>query len=792
MSRYSMPHADMVVMPAAPSAEKLLAATARWDLPPEVAEDILRQAVSEATRSTRRVQLRFAELAYAMGRVDLTDSLEVPDETRTWLKAQLHARRGELDEASRLLVELPPVVFPARLGIWASAATAMTVPVREQVLGELDAWTGVGPTQAAAVEVVRFALSEAAGDTDRHVATARHRIAAAAPNLHDRVLERVPGSRTPVAQLLRDIDQDPARLRESTELLEHAPLALIDDLIDEGIIGDDWLVDESAGEVSNYLAARLDPQRLDDDALERFGLDEEVARRAVRRGEPLPAGLPADITRRYELLAASTSGTLTTEAVVEVLQDHRGEEQQGLAHHLEQAISRPAAIPSDWLLQEPLARHVLARQAVDSLDLDALTRTGLSADQATFAGTVALERSRRALYAWHYEAAIDHAKACLRLCDEEALRDEALNLIAGASWQLGNDEDAIRALETALDGDYTFALQANIGLVAQELEPEVAARHLAKLIDDAPTLQMRVAAAKRTLAIWHVTELPDEQDNDLPTQVATALRDLLLEPLDPEDFRLFARLLADHDATWMATFESQAVAPHAGSNAAKLYTARARGMDDFISMLTQLLENDDEDWLIAERDRLVQAVIDALLADEPMVGAVSVGELMLEHRLPMDLADQIVLRGLMAHLVAVMVVDEKQGEPAIRFLDGLERDAALLDSLDEEHRHRAAKALEFGFEAITRAYLINRWVQLDEVAKFHDDVAAQIAYVPRRRRNHAQVQEAASNIESMAVDCSELFMRLRRNVTGELVDALDEAVAMCSKLVDAARDLPRI
>ena len=75
------------------------------------------------------------------------------------------------------------------------------------------------------------------------------------------------------------------------------------------------------------------------------------------------------------------------------------------------------------------------------------------------------------LLAGEWEEATDKAREVLRLTDDESLRDEALNLVACGYWQIGEDQKSIAALETALEGEYNSALQVNIGIVAQHLDP---------------------------------------------------------------------------------------------------------------------------------------------------------------------------------------------------------------------------------------------------------------------------------------------------------------------------------
>ena len=78
------------------------------------------------------------------------------------------------------------------------------------------------------------------------------------------------------------------------------------------------------------------------------------------------------------------------------------------------------------------------------------------------------------LYAWDWAGAVEEAKGCLRVSRDEVTRDEALNLLAAARWQLGDDDAAFQANE-AIDGQHTEGLQVNMGVVAAFVDPQLAA-----------------------------------------------------------------------------------------------------------------------------------------------------------------------------------------------------------------------------------------------------------------------------------------------------------------------------
>lgn len=777
------PHDQLPVAPVLLTSghdlgERLLIAAFHWDLPPTAAEAVLSAAAAAVRKAPRPQQLRFAERAYTMGRPELAASLKLQGPTVLWLTAQRQLSRGDVQAAAKTLLDIPEGHFPARLGVWAMAADGMSEDVGRRVLERLGEFSVVGSPQEVAATTLRHAL---VGGNPAGVA---EQVRASMPALADHFNARLEsGGSTPATRLLQMVRSEPDQLALHPDLLADAHPALLDDLIADGVIDSSWLDRQLPAPVQDYVAARLDPARLDNDALVAFGLHEERARRAVSNGRPLPNDLPDDIGLRYGVVMDTSAARQDPDRVATTLGiDPR------LRPEFDEALARPGRLPSDRLLRSTAVWWLLGRIAIDALALEDLDSGELTTSQQCFAATVALERGRRALQAWDYAGSANHGKTALRLCDRESIRDEALNLIACASWQLGNDEAAIRALETALEGEYNLALQANIGVIAQQLRPDVAAKHLSKLITDAPTLQLRVEAAKRTLSIWDTRDLPDENVQDLPTELARLLRPLLDEPIDPGDFRLFARLLSDHDAAWMAGFSERSSSAGARSAAGVLFSARARGFDEYVKSLSRLLGADTaEPWLVEERDRLIGSIRGELVSENPHLGAVALAELVLDESLPIDLDDEIVLCSLTARAVAFALVNDEGGEPADRFLDRLEASARRIAEVDEADRAPVTFAVRWGYDAMTRACLLSRWQQLRQAADLHDHMLAEMVSAAGTRRNRQIAEQASGEIQKFAQATRTLMRRLRPHVDDELGQHVDQLLEACDRLEDSAR-----
>jgi hypothetical protein len=152
---------------------------------------------------------------------------------------------------------------------------------------------------------------------------------------------------------------------------------------------------------------------------------------------------------------------------------------------------------------------------------------------------------------------LSSAREVLGSTNREDLRDEALNLLACAHWQLGDDERAVGALREALEGEYNASLQTNIGVVAANLEPELAAEHLARLASEAPTVKDRYAAVMRGFGLWS-RDQDEDDESPLPAPLRDAFRNIAQSDVESgelsnRDFWSLVGVLAFHDSDWLRT-----------------------------------------------------------------------------------------------------------------------------------------------------------------------------------------------------------------------------------------------
>ena len=695
----------------------------------------------------------------------------------TWVAAVVAHRRGQFDVCTHRLSELPNDAYAARLALWFTMGSRGIVSSDDAVaiLEALPDLAATSPSARVAAAMISAVLDEDANPAD--VWHAAWQAQSAGPDAivwHSMVgAQPWTSLSTPAATALRALHGD--GLIEEPAALEPAPWSVVDDIIDRGAISREQLADLDGFEVGPYVLARTAPDLLSAEQLEGLNYEPEVLRRAFLAGNGCPDDVSADGRQQFEGWVRARDAATAPEEVIQGLVGQLGDSSP-LAAYLRGEI----ACPDETELEPAVSVALASSQPADPRN----SFPPLSPRQREFLGLSAAVRARDALLAWDWQDALETARAGLRYTREERLRDELLNLLACALWQLDKDEDALSALESALEGDYTEALQSNIAVVASDLEPELAAEHLARLVIEAPNLASRLSAARRAVEIWGTTDEPWSQGDQLPPPLSAALRSLLVEDIPLDDFRMVLQLLSDYDADWLAEPERLKGSPHENSDEAHIYVGRARGFDEYLRALGDVLRRSDApQWTRDVRDGAVAAALRAIIVDDPPLGAIAFGSALLDQQLPMDKDDLAVLRAFVARAVA-MNIDPEDGEPSEKFLTWLEAAASDLRGMDDSMRDRAASAVQMGFRSLTFAYLGARWNQFQDAAQLHDAVLEGIHGVPRYQLNTSAVLQTLSPIRTFCSDTRRLALRLRRHTEPDVQEHIDD-------LLKAIDDLDR-
>ncbi|MFN3219824.1 MAG: hypothetical protein ACE367_25330 [Acidimicrobiales bacterium] len=689
------------------------------------------------------------------------DLAPLTDSERAWWIA-LRASGDGAAEACRLaLASLPHDRYGSRHVLflrfdWAKLGAAD----REQLLRDTES-----PTEVGEFELARLALRFRLGDRSSPELLAE--VGSAAKDAGLRV-QPVPGrpDLVPASQVALEA----VRSGASVTLAAHDHLLsddLFDDLVDDGQLD----VREVPADLSDYRRARVAIWSVADAGLAELDARREIFRRRLAAHKPLPKDMPEEVLAEFSLCLALREGDM---AQLSGLLRQRGDEV------LADVIEARDHVPSEEALQDPS----VFRSMIDIVDPDwrALSPEQLGITQRRWCAVAILRQARTALWSWQWSDALDLAIQALRISAAEVHKDEALNLIAAAHWQLGNADAAATALSKALEGEYTQSLVVNMAALAGMLDQEEAAKRLAQLVNEAPDLTMRVAAAHRAVSIWLTSDEPWANQDELPPRLRDALRSLVVQNLGIEDFGQIAHLLAARDSDWMADPRSLAGSPHRQSTEARVWVARATGFEEFIRELRDALRRSPAPWVERERDALVEAARAAVITEDPDIGAVGFGMLLLQEGLPMSPEDLTVLRAFVARAVA-MNIDPDEGEPSEIFIDWLERALRDLRQVPADLRDSAELAVRMGARALAGSILLARHGTWQQVAEMHDAMVDRLAGLPRRSVNLAAVREVAKPGVEFCDDTIKTIDRLRVLVDdGELLDALASLRSMCRDL----------
>lgn len=716
-------------------------------LPSQTRQALHAGAVQHANTSPTGARAAALDLA-AMGHIHVLDSLRLSPTERIWWTALSRWTHGDHAGGLEAMLALPEDSYPQRLLIWwrAAAQSDISDSLRPQIGAAVAGLAQLAPVCGLAAALVMREL-EPGSAQDKAVVTAAARLGEDNPWLGALIGEDPTGEEDLPSRLLKALAGTSDVSETDPAVLDDVPAAVLDELIDADRIPAAWL--DRAGELrcGEYLLGRTRITELDDDALARIGAHDERCRRAIAAGQEPAPDVPERVRRRCQRLNAARGGD--RDALLELASE------AGLPiDQLRACLGDPGRLPSDALLAD--ASIAVRLRAKSTLTSVRWPPGQLTSRQRAYVGWVSLRNAKSLLHSWDWDGALAATRTCLAYAKSEDVRDEALNIMAAVHWQTGRDEDAIKALDVALEGERTPSLQANIGVIAAKLAPQVAAKHLSALVMEAPDLALRVSAARQALLIWGQDPLwtPGAA---LPGEIARALRSVAIEPVEYEAFKEIVELLAKHDGDWLKRPDALRGSPHADSPAAKIWAGLARGLDVFVRELAATLRAGSEDWVERLRDEILREVVNEISESEG--GGVGFAMLVLAEDLPMPPLARI---ALMQYVVfaATSGIDLETSEPAPVFLEMLEKAAHDATRLPSKHTSEFNAGLARCFAVLARCYLGARQRQLASARERHDAIRAQLRDIPRHLVDWTSVRKAAAPGESVCRSTRELARRL--------------------------------
>ncbi len=505
--------------------------------------------------------------------------------------------------------------------------------------------------------------------------------------------------------------------------------SIADDLIDSQRV--------DAGECealeSSYLRSRLCIGGVTDDELRDLGLFRELARRMYVRDDGV--GLESLAAESEEARYFISLDTLRRGELPEDVPDDDVVKAVAASIRSQRAHPNALADPSAWV---PL------RDVISEEDASAHPER---------AAAWQLDRALHDVFTWDLDAAHERARGALQHAEDEAIRDEALNIIGFVLHQRGEDDRAVAALEKALEGDYSGNLQTNIGIIAAEMRPEVAAHHIARLASEAPTLDLQMAAVRRSFGIWASNvEVWEDRELTIPAELVSSMRSLAVAVIPYADYVPLLQLLYAADDEWLADKANTAHGPNAESAARRVYVAKAcHDPSAYVEALAfESKKGNEESWFSDEKNSFVES-LRALIFEDPgkAVGPASFAFAAIDEGLDLDDFDYVTL-ACGAGFSILGAISEEEGLPSDKVKDMIVTARRRADRLEPEQQEVVRPLVAMA----TNAYGI---VLVKFHAAVHDSIVAgirslgyRLSGVPRYRIRWDEIANAMRPMASQA------------------------------------------
>jgi hypothetical protein len=612
-----LPRASELVRPALSSAARLLSvgrspdlARFGWD------EEDLRAQAGAMLSGSLSARRQMAVEALQLGWPDIFDWLNLSASEKAWYRAHHAAAHGYLDQLMDAVVLLPSSGYVAR--------ARLLLPHLDRLAqaGEgwspiLEGWADAGvPHAAEALAVLGESWLDgtAAGTTMLRSLGEQSRADEWSEAVRRLADDQPPGLPVRDAAAWAALDAYGRGMRgecvdDEALSLSRVTTAMLDDLIDVAAVTSQVDTSRMPDESRIRVLARVAPEHLDDRDLTRASHWAELARRAfldedrssldripneapvrhyaamldvLNGGKPDPENLRPDALTKLELVdgcrAALTDGSLTL----------------------------PPPLLADPTLWPLFVKEV--RDGRVTVDVEVGERF------PDFQRWADLQRLLGLIWEARWDDALTVGHRLIEQLSDEQQQDEALSLTAYVLSHLGDDLAALKLVERALEGSYTEALLVNASILAARTEPETAAKHFARLIQEAPNSELKTAALLKAIRVWV------GHSGDFPQQLQRPLEEVLRSHTSVDDYVELMQV-------GVATNPAMVVGLHDPRDdrtpAYKIFRARARyreepkySLHDLAGeFITVYQEVGRPTWFDAEWKPLVDYVIDAVFTD---------------------------------------------------------------------------------------------------------------------------------------------------------------------------------
>lgn len=742
---------------------------------------------------------------------DVAPHIPVSEDRQRWISALAFAANGQHDAVIGACGALPVGEYPERNVLVAAAVQSAAGSDRPFV--PLNAISQMSPGGALLAHVLcgkdagRSELRDGAAEVGSWLWGEPQRLEAkrsveglsrsSLPSAESSVLQISDAYKVAVA-VSGPLEAGRTTLSElPASVVRDLPMEVIDDLIDRGVLEATDLGRLEAARPRDvvYLALRLNPGELTGSQLVGPVSEPEVTRRQVL--ECLSGGSET-FSEPGVVMVALRDGRPVSDAEIECLPESWRRQARELAGFLDTGhFERAVALAGDPTLL-PLVSERLGDQ------MESLPRSG---PLAAIRAQDKLEGALAAVLEARWDDSLEMAKEVMRSTEREDLRDEALNLMACAHWQLGHDELAIGALSSALEGEYNSALQTNIGVVAANLEPDVAAEHLGRLAAEAPSAKLQYAAAMRGLALWS-EGVDDEVEPELPVALSGPFRSLAKgnaaeDELSDDEYWTILNSLAVHDSDWLkgnlraeprplGRLGSRSVSGNGFGPRDQIITvalARAEGPVEFVKAVGGL-DASASTWCAEQRSSIIDLVVGIQASDPMSPFAAMMGMALLGTDIAVPATSAIRLQCFTVIGICRALDDENEPSDQIQaYVGTAER---LLGSCTPEERADLKPLLGIAGTALLVSVTNSRAAHIEQIRELTNDLLNQITGVPRRRLNMDAVRNGARPMRKMCQTTVGDLKRLRKySEDPDLLEYVDSVIDLAEKVDDVLRGIGR-
>ncbi len=361
------------------------------------------------------------------------------------------------------------------------------------------------------------------------------------------------------------------------------------------------------------------------------------------------------------------------------------------------------------------------------------------------------------LWQWDWDAARDKAREVLKETKREDLRDEALNVLAAAEAMSGDLEKASAALKQAVEGEWNYALQQNLGIIAMATDPVLAAEQSSFWLDSALTEEDREAAIAFVLNLWAKL---DTENAEIPERILNSFRGALGSELSEETFAFLGIFLANNDSEWVSKPNNWISSPHVKSLCGQMILARAEGFQEFIDFLAEHADAKHPE-VKKERDRLVTSLVSTMSREEDVLGAAMMAMSLIDSGLPCDSLNNALIRALTVQEIC-LYFRANEGEAKVELLEYLNQAYKYSqDGKDSDIRGFLDMVLIKANTFFAINYLQARYEELNNFSESFMTIAAMATrWSSRRRLDKPQARKMASSVSQWAREVGETIVKI--------------------------------